>query len=218
VSSNIASFNETKDELIKFIAPENPDVILLFEVSPDWLETLKPLEDVYPYHVVAPHAVHAGTAIYSRSPFEESDLKFVGDPNSPMLVRTLLINGGKLTVVGAHPKSPVSWANTLDRNEELIELAELVVTLPQPLIVAGDLNTSSWNPAFKRLVHDTGLRDSRQGFGVQLSWPSFVPLLRTTIDHCLVSPRVHVLERRVGPNIGSDHFPIIVDLHVDLKD
>jgi endonuclease/exonuclease/phosphatase (EEP) superfamily protein YafD len=83
------------------------------------------------------------------------------------------------------------------------------------LIVAGDFNTSSWNPAFKRLVEDTGLRDSRRGFGMQNSWNADFLFLRTTIDHCLVSPKVKVLNRRVGPDIGSDHFPILLDLRVE---
>jgi endonuclease/exonuclease/phosphatase (EEP) superfamily protein YafD len=31
------------------------------------------------------------------------------------------------------------------------------------------------------------------------------------IDHCLVSPEITILDRRLGPAVGSDHYPLIVD-------
>jgi len=71
-------------------------------------------------------------------------------------------------------------------------------------------------PAFCRFAGESGLRDSRQGFGIQATWPSYMPPLRIAIDHCLVSGNVIVNGRRVGAHVGSDHFPVIVD--VSLKD
>jgi endonuclease/exonuclease/phosphatase family metal-dependent hydrolase len=44
------------------------------------------------------------------------------------------------------------------------------------------------------------------------TWPTrFSPLL-IPIDHCLVSATVAVVKRSVGPNIGSGHCPLLVDL------
>ena len=58
------------------------------------------------------------------------------------------------------------------------------------------------------------LLPSRLGFGVQATWPSVyrIPPMMIPIDHCLVSPDVRVVGRRVGPHIGSDHLPVIVEL------
>ena len=214
VSSNIAFFNKTQEELIKFIKEENPDVVLLYELSPEWTETLKQLEADYPYSEVEPRERHSGIGIYSRIPIESKEVTAVGSWPSPVAIAKIVVNEVALTIVAAHPDPPMNWTMIQNRNDQLISLAELLVQQSTPLLVAGDLNTSSWNPAFERLVHDTGLRDSRKGFGVQASWNAFVPILRTPIDHCLVSPRVRVLDRRVGRNIGSDHFPIVLDLLV----
>ncbi|MCI0525996.1 MAG: hypothetical protein L0Y56_00890, partial [Nitrospira sp.] len=61
------------------------------------------------------------------------------------------------------------------------------------------------------------LKDSRDGFGIQASWPTFVPLFLIPLDHCLVHSSVQVLDRRLGPKIGSDHYPVMIKLAVPNK-
>jgi endonuclease/exonuclease/phosphatase (EEP) superfamily protein YafD len=56
------------------------------------------------------------------------------------------------------------------------------------------------------------LRDTRAGFGIQASWPTQIPPLGIPLDHCLVSPELVVLDRRLGPAVGSDHRPVILEL------
>jgi endonuclease/exonuclease/phosphatase (EEP) superfamily protein YafD len=78
-------------------------------------------------------------------------------------------------------------------------------------MVLGDLNLSPWSPYFGDLLSSAGLRDSREGFGIQASWPTAVPLLRVPIDHVLYSPEVVINHRQIGPDVGSDHLPVVVD-------
>ena len=79
-------------------------------------------------------------------------------------------------------------------------------------MVLGDLNATAWCYAFRRFLRETGLKDSARGWGYQATWPTgFLPL-RIPIDHCLLSPDLKVLNRRIGPNVGSDHFPLTVEL------
>jgi len=49
---------------------------------------------------------------------------------------------------------------------------------------------------------------------VSFSWPTWSSLLRVPLDNCLVSSRVVVTAHRDGPDIGSDHRPLVVDLGV----
>ena len=46
------------------------------------------------------------------------------------------------------------------------------------------------------------------------TWPTYNPLLWIPIDHCLVSPEIIVTDRQIGPDVGSDHYPIVVDLQL----
>jgi endonuclease/exonuclease/phosphatase (EEP) superfamily protein YafD len=53
--------------------------------------------------------------------------------------------------------------------------------------------------------------DSAQGHGVQPTWPNFNPLLWIPLDHVLHSTCLAVRDRIIGPDVGSDHYPVIVD-------
>ena len=58
----------------------------------------------------------------------------------------------------------------------------------------------------------SGLHDSSQGRGPLPTWPADSPLLRIPLDHCFHSGDVRILAKRPGPDIGSDHLPLIIDL------
>ena len=68
---------------------------------------------------------------------------------------------------------------------------------------------------FRRLLRRTGLENSSQGFGVQPTWPNFNPLLRIPLDHCLHSSDISIVDRQIGEDVSSDHYPLIVDFVIE---
>ena len=79
-------------------------------------------------------------------------------------------------------------------------------------IVAGDLNATPWSQPFRRLLHDGGLTNSQLGYGLELTFPSGSSrLVQVSIDHVLHSEGFAVIDRRLGPALGSDHLPVVVD-------
>jgi endonuclease/exonuclease/phosphatase (EEP) superfamily protein YafD len=46
------------------------------------------------------------------------------------------------------------------------------------------------------------------------SWPTWGYVLRVPIDNCFVSNDVAVTGHHDGPNVGSDHRPLVVDISV----
>jgi endonuclease/exonuclease/phosphatase (EEP) superfamily protein YafD len=80
--------------------------------------------------------------------------------------------------------------------------------------VAGDLNCTPWSAAFREFVARSGLRDSALGRGVQGSWNARTRLTRIPIDHILVPSGWAVVHRALGPDVGSDHFPVEVTLRI----
>jgi endonuclease/exonuclease/phosphatase (EEP) superfamily protein YafD len=79
--------------------------------------------------------------------------------------------------------------------------------------MVGDFNVTPWSPLFADLLRDSGLADSCRGFGWQPTWPTRLPaMFRIPIDHCLHGAGVAIVDRRVGPEIGSDHLPLLLEL------
>jgi endonuclease/exonuclease/phosphatase (EEP) superfamily protein YafD len=81
----------------------------------------------------------------------------------------------------------------------------------EEVIFCGDLNMTSCSIAFKRLLERGDLYDTRQGFGVQPTWSTWMPLLLVSLDHIWVSGNIRVHSYRVGPRVGSDHRPVVLE-------
>ncbi len=78
-------------------------------------------------------------------------------------------------------------------------------------MVLGDLNVTPWSPFFRDLLREGALRNARKGYGLRPTWPTMLPPLLIPVDHCLVSSGVTVHDCRAGRNVGSDHYPLVVD-------
>ncbi len=88
----------------------------------------------------------------------------------------------------------------------------IVQGITGPVAVLGDLNTSSWSPHYQNLLNQTGLQSAFVGRGFHPTWPTWNPVFFITLDHCLHTPDVCVLEAQVARAVGSDHLPVFVVL------
>jgi len=215
LSANVGCLNLSPTKFLKLVETEKPDVILIFELTHPWAQTLHLEEKGYPYSAILPSPGHSGSGVFSRHPLKDAKVRAV-DPYPNFLPGAKLTLGSKtLRIIGTHPLAPYTLEELDLRNQQMANLAALISSIKTATIVAGDFNTSSWSPCFTDFVQKTGLRDTRRGFGPLTTFPTSFWPFRTTIDHCLVSPDIFVVDRRVGPDIGSDHLPIIVDLTWD---
>ena len=77
-------------------------------------------------------------------------------------------------------------------------------------LLAGDLNLTMWNDAYRPLVEVGGLHNARKGHGISPSWPALGPI-GVPIDHILATRDVGLRNFRVMPGIGSDHYPVTAE-------
>ena len=85
--------------------------------------------------------------------------------------------------------------------------------LGRHVAICGDFNTVPWSGPFRHLASRSGMTDLYgDGAWSGYSWPTWTSVLRVPLDNCLVSGGVAVTGHRHGPDIGSDHFPLVVDL------
>ena len=178
------------------------------------MEQVRDLEARYPVRLQLPHEDNFGIGVYSRLPMVDWQPLEAFDADLRGVQARLNVDGRTFTLVAVHAAPPIGGEASRFRNRQLRQLARLAVATNGPLVLAGDLNTSPWSPHFADLLQESRLRDSRRGFGIEPTWPSFLWPMRTPIDHCLVSPTVRIIDRQVGPATGSDHLPIVVDFAV----
>ncbi len=209
MSFNLLSENTNYDEVIGFIAAEDPDLVVLQEASRPWEEALEAANFDYEITRGRTDDLIFGSLVLTRPGSEVQSFGFqISDPRA---IEVVLPSG--VAVLGIHPLAPFPDDQTARRRFQF-EFASLwSASREGPRVIVGDFNASPWSDPFRRLRTDTGLRNSQAGFGLELSYPAQAsPLLQVSIDHLLHSSELAVVDRRLGPPLGSDHLPLVVDL------
>jgi len=209
---NVNNGNHAYAKLDRLVSSTSPDIVVLVEVSEAWMQALQPLLKHYPY--AEGWGNKYGVALLSRLLLQDAAVKVIGNAGLPSVIARFAIDGRRLTLIGTHAFSPITWRRARDRNEQFRELAKFVSCQEDSIILLGDLNVTPWSPFFKDFLRSTGLLDSREGFGLQPSWPTWFPPAWIPIDHVLVSSNVTVYDRKIERDIGSDHYPVVVDFSV----
>jgi len=211
--ANVLVSNRQHDRLLDLVAEADADVLVLQEVNDRWMAALSQLQRDYPYTVGVARQDAWGIAVFSRIPLQEAECRHLGEAGRPSAVMKLSVGGTAVSIVATHPTNPLSPGTFALRNDQLEAVATYARGREQPLVLIGDLNVTMWSPWHRRLCAEAGLTNARRGFGVLASWPTYLPpIMRLPIDHCLVSGDLAVTDCRLGPEFGSDHRPLIVDL------
>lgn len=209
---NVHTANGRFEAVEDYLLARAPDAVVLLEVSPRWWIGLDRLRKAYPHALDEQRGDNFGIAVLSKTPLDEARFVLLSPIEVPSIVARLKVGGRPLTLVATHPVPPASAYLAADRDTHLAALPGLVREQAGPVVLAGDLNATPWSPVFRKLLAETGLVDSRRGFGVHATWPTAIPFARIPLDHVLVSPGVKVLSRSVGDPLGSDHAPVEVRL------
>jgi len=213
--SNIFADNKQFIAFLDLVRAENPDLIFMQEVRSPWEKIIEKIRADYPHGLMKGFDGVGGKIVaLSRLPLSKAEDAGIGDYNGPSLQLSLEHGGQTIHILTAHSLPPTDKLNLQRRDEHFDIIADRMNSLPNPKIVIGDLNVTMWSPGYKRLIERTGLINSRKGFGVAPTWPTFLPMAGIPIDHCLVSKDIRVVNTRTGPHIGSDHLPLIVDLEI----
>jgi endonuclease/exonuclease/phosphatase (EEP) superfamily protein YafD len=210
--ANVNAGNTNYPALIDLITAESPDIIIVQEAGDAWLQALEQLAGAYPFTRFVANRDHAGISIRSRFPFEPIADDSFGEIDFPLIAARIKLDNLSFSLITLHPPPPITDAFFNERNRQLGEVAQLVRQVPQPAVVAGDLNISLWSPYYKKFCEQSGLKVVRQGFGILPTYPTHNRLMMIPIDHCLVTPDLEVTNCRIGKDVSSDHLPIIVDL------
>ena len=210
---NVHTGNGDEAKVRQLIIDKDPDLIVLEEISARWLAGLSWLNDSHSFTVSQPREDNFGIALFSRLPLHDSKVVSIGSADVPSIITTVVRGNTRLQVIATHPLPPIGREYSHWRDDQLNLLPEYV-NASMPVILLGDLNATPWSYHFARLLQRSGLKDSSRGYGIQPTWPNNNPLLRIPIDHLLHTSDIAILNRFIGEDVASDHFPVIVDLSI----
>jgi endonuclease/exonuclease/phosphatase (EEP) superfamily protein YafD len=211
VAFNVKSGNHRYDQLAPLIARLQPDILGLVELTPAWAHAADSASSrVRPRGFVVQRGAYGMGLLSAATPTALSARHFPADGPVALIAR-FKIRDRPLTFVLVHVHTP--FAGSV-HERELRALAAARPSLGSRLIVCGDFNTVSWAAQFQNFSRSTGLTDVFRGAWHAYSWPSWSRLLGVPLDHCLISSGLAVRERHFGPSIGSDHFPLVVDVAI----
>jgi endonuclease/exonuclease/phosphatase (EEP) superfamily protein YafD len=219
------------DHVARLVERTHPDVLLVQEVLPEEQDDLVRLLPSLPHHHFAPVNTAApgggGTAVLSRLPVVDAQ-PVGGLPSSsrPTAVVTLDTGSGVVHVVSLHLTSPCATCADDDAPQTPpealeheagvrgVEAERVADALPSgPVLVGGDLNSSTLNTPRRRLLAH-GLVDLHRVAGAGPGFTRSVRRARFRIDWLLASRDVIPVHEWVDVQRGSDHRPVVADVQL----
>lgn len=218
VSLNVLTSNQRHGQVLEYLRFCDADLIFLMEVDDVWASAMEPLKATHPHHLVHPQLDNFGIALFSRHPLKEVRVvdEFqmgpdIGPYTTPSVMAHLQIGTRELHFYGVHPVPPGGNTAWQSRNNQLRAVAYQVAASNTPALVMGDFNSTPWCEGM-RVIRESGCLDFHS------SSPPWQPTWRVTsafaipIDHTLCTTSLIITGRQIGPDLGSDHRPQLVEV------
>ena len=213
--SNIYQDNRNVSGSLELIRKNQPDIVIVVETNNWWKTQLAPLEADYPHRVYKPLENTYGMLLFSKLELLEPRIEYLVQEGVPSIhTRVKLPSGDIFFLYCLHPQPPVPQENprSTERDAELLTIAKEAKACALPVVVAGDLNDVAWSYTTELFMKVSGLLDPRRGRGFFNTFHARHWFLRWPLDHIFCSKHFQLIDLRRLPSMGSDHFPILVEL------
>ena len=219
VFSNISIRNDDTGKFVAWIKVSAPDVVVATEVAPWHVAQLAEAMVEYPFQVLEPREHPFGMVVYSRYPISgEMVTELTGDTppaRIPIMVTAdVETPDGMLHVAGFHLFPPMTPQWLAWRNEQLAIVGDMLADVDAPKLAVGDFNATPWSAGLRAFQSENDL----SGFNSQATWPILFGFAGIPIDHAFASRDLPILKVETGPDIGSDHRPLLIDVAPNLAE
>jgi endonuclease/exonuclease/phosphatase (EEP) superfamily protein YafD len=215
VSLNVLMDNQEYQKVSSYLREASVDVVFLSEIEPELMNMLgQELADIYPYVYDESMEGAHGLAMMSKQPFVQTETIPLDERHHRFLTAEITWQGQLVKIYAAHPHPPLSPFWTKSRDDEIRVIREAIALETNAHIFLGDFNASPWSNPMRQLFAQTRLRHAAKGFGIYPTWRYKTMLLGVPLDHILVSDEWQVASYTLGRDVGSDHFPVIAELHL----
>ncbi|MBZ0297772.1 MAG: endonuclease/exonuclease/phosphatase family protein [Anaerolineae bacterium] len=242
ITFNVWGDNQEVENVITWLRDVNADVVLLQEIPPIWAgEGIPELDNLYPYQISQSRMW--GDMSLSRYPITSYEQYELRDGIAVQDRIEIEWNKQRVAIYNIHILMPLRdtprftlpinqpYLNMLlkyddtNRNRQIDQLLTILETERNPFVVAGDFNMSDNTVKYGEVAAQLDDAFREAGFGIGATWPyneiagfpAFVPpLLR--IDYIWHSDEFRAVRATTGPQLGSDHYPVVASLKLQLPD
>ena len=218
VVANVLQDNRDARSVLHALREADPTLVLCLEADDWWREQLDRLAESHPHAIRRPQPNTYGMLLYSQLPIDDASVEFLIEDDVPSMHATVRLgSGARVRVHCLHPRPPVPGesGSSAERDAELIVVARRVQHAETPVIVCGDLNDVAWSRTTRLFQKLSRLVDPRKGRGFFGTFHARYPFLRFPLDHVFHSTDFRLVEMRLLPYVGSDHFPVFVELSLE---
>ncbi|WP_338765147.1 endonuclease/exonuclease/phosphatase family protein [Bernardetia sp. ABR2-2B] len=215
--SNVLMHNRETQKLKSLIKRENPDIVFMVETDHWWAEQMEYLKEEYPYQLLKPIDNTYGLLFYSKKEPTKLDFNYYVQDDVPSIIATFKLDKDSketFDFYGIHPRPPApeEAKTSIPRDAELVMVGKEIEKKDNPTIVAGDFNDVAWSHTSRLFRRLGNLLDPRIGRGMYSTFHADYALLRWPLDHIFHSDEFQVIEIKKLEHVGSDHFPIFINL------
>ncbi|NMH61239.1 endonuclease/exonuclease/phosphatase family protein [Alteromonas ponticola] len=216
LTSNVYMHNTNRDGLLELVHEYQPDMLVTLESNRWWEDALSELNDDYPHRVGCPLENLYGIHLFSKIPFQSSEVRFIVEEDVPSIEVTIQLDNQNVKIYFLHPKppSPTENESAEPRDHELTIVGKEVKKSDMPVIIAGDLNDVAWSPTTRKFRKISGTLDPRIGRGFFNTFHAKYPLIKWPLDHIFHTKHFDLVSIERLPYYGSDHFPLYTELQL----
>jgi endonuclease/exonuclease/phosphatase (EEP) superfamily protein YafD len=199
--SNLYIHNRTPERLLDWVDKEKPDIIATVENLTDPKYT-PIVNQRYPYQYK-----YRYTVVYSRYPILASHR---GETEYSFDMLDIRTPQGLMHLAVVHLCQPKIEAHNCQSSQMTRLKADITPEQRPRTVMVGDFNSALSAYLLQDFAHDMDFRPMAAPTG---TWPSVLPgVLRIGIDNAFAGKHFSLSRRKVGPDNGSDHRPIVVDI------
>ncbi len=221
VSYNVEGGERVAVRLDQLIRDTRANILAFQECGPEFTDSLAGREG-WRHHA----ARRGNPCLLTRFPIESADTiptwEAGGFGGSGNAVRyRLRTPAGTVTLVNLHLETPRRGlellrygasavrmeGNTLVREIGSERIRAWIRDIEGPFVVAGDFNMPVESRIYARYWGDLSNAFGRAGLG--FGWTRILKRFRVRIDHVLTGGGASVRRARIGPDLGSDHLPMV---------
>ncbi len=213
VCFNVLFANKQVSQIRDYLMAQDADVIGLLEFPPQLEAALEPLTQTHPHGIRCSDDSPWGIALYSRIPIEGAKLRTYGTEEPLSIEATAKVGDQSVLVILTHPWPPSSHRARLNQQTQLEGIASRAKDHGAgPVIVMGDFNATPWCNAMRTLL-DSGprLKFAPDAAPWVPTWNVHSALM-LPIDQVLCSSGLVFQRREIGPDLGSDHRPQVLEI------